>query len=139
MSEAKHKAYDDLYRKLGTREGEKDVYKLARMRERKSRDLDHVRCIKSDDQRVLVKDDEIKERWRGDFQRLLNEDHARGLKLGRVDTSRETRGHTYSRRIRVAEVKEALSKMKTGKALGPVWYTYRGLEMYGRNWIGLVD
>ena len=33
------------------------------MREKKSRDLGNIRCIKSEDQRVLVKDDEIKERW----------------------------------------------------------------------------
>ena len=46
-SDAKSKAYDDLYTKLGTREGEKDIFKLARMREKKSRDLDHIGFIKS--------------------------------------------------------------------------------------------
>ena len=73
VSDAKFKAYDDLYHKLGTKEGEMGVYKLARIRDRKCRDLDHVRCIKSEDQRVLVKDEEIKERWRSYFQKLLNE------------------------------------------------------------------
>ena len=55
------KAYDDLYHKLGTKEVEMGIYKLARIRDRKCRDLDHVRCIKNEDQRVLVKDEDIKE------------------------------------------------------------------------------
>jgi len=32
---AKNNAFERLYRKLGTREGEKDVFKLARLRERR--------------------------------------------------------------------------------------------------------
>ena len=37
------------------------------MRERKNKDLDHVKCIKSDDYKVLVKDNDIRERWRAYF------------------------------------------------------------------------
>jgi hypothetical protein len=37
VSEAKDRAYDDLYRSLSTKEGEKDVYKMARIREKKTR------------------------------------------------------------------------------------------------------
>jgi hypothetical protein len=33
VSEAKGRAYDDLYRRLSTKEGEKDVYKIARIQE----------------------------------------------------------------------------------------------------------
>ena len=36
-------------------------YKLAKMKERKSRDLGSVKHIKSEDQLVLVKDERIKE------------------------------------------------------------------------------
>ena len=41
---------------------ENDVFKLAKIRERKSKNLDHVKCIKSNDQKVLVNDNDIKER-----------------------------------------------------------------------------
>ena len=61
VSDAKLKAYDNLYNGLGTREWKNDVFKLAKMRERKSRDLDHAKCIKSNDQKALVKDNDIKE------------------------------------------------------------------------------
>ena len=62
IKDAKFKAYDDLYDKLGTKDGEKDVYKLAKLRERKTRDFNHIKCIKNEDSRVLVKEEEIKER-----------------------------------------------------------------------------
>ena len=43
IRDAKFKAYDDLYDKLGTNDGEKDVYKLAKLRERKTRDFNHIK------------------------------------------------------------------------------------------------
>ena len=43
------------------------------MREMKIRDFTQVKCIKSDDSRILVKDDKIKKRWRVYFEKLLNE------------------------------------------------------------------
>ena len=43
-------------------EQENDVFKLARIREMKNRDLDHVKRIKSNDQEVLINDNDIKER-----------------------------------------------------------------------------
>ena len=63
MSEAKGRAYDDLYRRLSTKEGEKDVYKIARIRERKKRDLNQVKCIKDEMDQLLVKGQDIKQRW----------------------------------------------------------------------------
>eukprot|EP00262_Sarcandra_glabra_P012088 TRINITY_DN3039_c0_g2_i3.p1 TRINITY_DN3039_c0_g2~~TRINITY_DN3039_c0_g2_i3.p1 ORF type:complete len:402 (+),score=55.32 TRINITY_DN3039_c0_g2_i3:275-1480(+) len=62
VSKVKYEAYDNLYTRLGTKEGEKEIYKLAKIREKKTRDLDQVRCIRDEDQRVLVKEDEIKYR-----------------------------------------------------------------------------
>ena len=49
VSVAKFKAYDDLYKKLGTREADKDVFKLAKIRETKIRELHHVKCIKTNE------------------------------------------------------------------------------------------
>ena len=62
MREAKLKAYDDLYTRLDSKEGEKMVYKLAKIRERKTRDFNQVKCIESKDSKLLVRDEEIKER-----------------------------------------------------------------------------
>jgi hypothetical protein len=65
LSVAKGQAYDDLYQRLGTKEGEKDIFWLARIRERKTRDINQIKCIKDGIDQLLVKDEEIKDRWRG--------------------------------------------------------------------------
>jgi hypothetical protein len=62
VSEAKGRAYDDLCRRLSTKEGEKDVYKMARIQERKMRDLNQVKCIKDEMYQPLVKEQDIKKR-----------------------------------------------------------------------------
>ncbi|KAK3539398.1 hypothetical protein QTP70_006301 [Hemibagrus guttatus] len=52
VSKAKQKAYDELYTRLDTREGEKDLYRLARQRDRDGKDVQQVRVIKDRDGRV---------------------------------------------------------------------------------------
>ena len=46
MSVAKGKTYDDLYQRLSTKEVEKDIYRMARIREQKTRDINQIKCIK---------------------------------------------------------------------------------------------
>ena len=60
---AKNNAYDMLHQKLETKEGEKDIFKLARVRQRKTKDLGNIRCIKDNNRKVLVEEAKIKERW----------------------------------------------------------------------------
>ena len=43
---AKGHAYDDLYARLETKEGEKELYRLARQRDRAGKNVQHVRVIK---------------------------------------------------------------------------------------------
>jgi hypothetical protein len=64
VSEARGQAYAELYQKLDTKEGENDVYKMANLREKKTRNFNQVKCFKDEIDRFLVKDDEIKNRWR---------------------------------------------------------------------------
>ena len=41
-------AYVDLYARLETKEGEKELYRLARQRDRAGKDVQHVRVIKDE-------------------------------------------------------------------------------------------
>jgi hypothetical protein len=52
VSEARGHAYMELYRKLDTKEDENDVYKMAKLRERKTRDFHQVKCIKNEADRL---------------------------------------------------------------------------------------
>jgi hypothetical protein len=45
-------------------EGEKDIYSMTRVCERKSRDFNQVKCIKDEMGHLFVKEDEIIHRWR---------------------------------------------------------------------------
>lgn len=45
----------------------RDMYKLARVRKKKSRALRNVKCIKSEDNRGSIRKDEIKEMWKNYF------------------------------------------------------------------------
>ena len=45
VTKAQEKAYGELYEKLDTKEGEKDLYRLARQRDRAGKDVLQVRVI----------------------------------------------------------------------------------------------
>ena len=59
---AKNVAYERLYQKLDAKGGENEVFGLARARERQTRDISTIRCIKDEDGRTLVKDAKVQER-----------------------------------------------------------------------------
>ena len=46
VTEAKNRGYEDMYRKLDTKEGEKQIFKLARTRAKQRQDLEAVKYIK---------------------------------------------------------------------------------------------
>ena len=48
VTDAKNRGYEDLYRKFDTKEGEKQIFKLARARFRQRQDLEAVKYIKDE-------------------------------------------------------------------------------------------
>ncbi|KAK3548847.1 hypothetical protein QTP70_021038, partial [Hemibagrus guttatus] len=75
VSQAKQKAYDELYTRLDTREGEKDLYRLARQRDRDRNDVQQVRVIKDRDGMVLTSVESVQRRWKEYFEELMNEEN----------------------------------------------------------------
>ena len=51
---AKGRAYDNLYARLETKEGEKKFYRLARQRDRAGKDEQHLRVIKDENGNVKI-------------------------------------------------------------------------------------
>ncbi|XP_070050105.1 uncharacterized protein [Nicotiana tomentosiformis] len=62
VTEAKTVAYGRMYEELGKKGGENKLFRLAKTREMRARDLYQVRCIKDDDGRLLMEDAQIKRR-----------------------------------------------------------------------------
>ena len=60
VSVANGRVYEDLYQYLSIKEGEKDIYRMARVCERKTRDFNQVKCIKDDREHLSMKEDEIR-------------------------------------------------------------------------------
>ena len=62
MIVAKMNAYERLYKRLESKEGEHEVFKLVRAQERRTRDLNSIRCIKDEEGNVLIEDIKVQER-----------------------------------------------------------------------------
>ncbi|KAK3557283.1 hypothetical protein QTP70_026274, partial [Hemibagrus guttatus] len=114
VSKAKQKAYDELYTRLDTREGEKDLYRLARQRDRDGKDVQQVRVIKDRDGRVLTSEESVQSRWKEYFEELMNEENEREKRVEGVNSVEQKVD-----KIRKDEVRKALKRMKSGKAVGP--------------------
>jgi len=72
LAVAKNNGHERLYQRLNSMEVEKGVFKLARARDRSTRDLSSVRCIQDEDGKVLIEDTKLQERWRSYFYKLFN-------------------------------------------------------------------
>ncbi|KAK3531759.1 hypothetical protein QTP70_028291 [Hemibagrus guttatus] len=114
VSKAKQKTYDELHTRLDTREGEKDLYRLARQRDRDGKDVQQVRVIKDRDGRVLTSEESVQRRWKEYFEELMNEENEREKRVEGVNSVEQKVD-----KIRKDEVRKALKRMKSGKAVGP--------------------
>ncbi|XP_042493140.1 uncharacterized protein LOC122072793 [Macadamia integrifolia] len=121
VGKARAQKYDDLYENLNTKEGEKEIYRIAKIRERMIRDLDHVRYIKSEDGRVLVRNKDIMRRWGDYFCNLLNEHTMTNRVNPDVEGSNHEANTPDGHLLQVAkiEVKEAMRRMNIGRTMGP--------------------
>ncbi|KAK3531799.1 hypothetical protein QTP70_029737, partial [Hemibagrus guttatus] len=113
VSKAKQKAYDEFYTRLDTREGEKDLNRLARQRDRDGKDVQQVRVIKDRDGRVRTSES-LQRRWNEYFEELMNEENEREKRVEGVNSVEQKVD-----KIRKDEVRKALKRMKSGEAIGP--------------------
>ncbi|KAK3563354.1 hypothetical protein QTP86_021834 [Hemibagrus guttatus] len=106
---------DSIQRKrLDTRVGEKDLYRLARQRNRDGKDVQQVRVIKDRDGRVLTSEESVQRGWKEYFEELMNEENEREKRVEGVNSVEQKVD-----KIRKDEVRKALKRMKSGKAVGP--------------------
>ena len=111
---AKGRAYDNLYARLETKEGEKELYRLARQRDRAGKDVQHVKVIKDENGNMMVNSEAVLKRWKEYFEKLMNEENNRESRTEEPEVVNEE-VNCVSRE----EVKDALRRMKKDKAVRP--------------------
>ena len=114
VAKAKQNAYDELYERLDSKEGEKEMYRLAKQRDRAGKDVQHVRVIKDRNENVLTSEERVRERWKEYFEELMNEENDRERRVEGIEIVEQDIA-----RISKDEVRKALNRMKKGKAVGP--------------------
>ena len=72
---AKGRAYDDLCARLETKEGEKELYRVARQRDRAGKDAQLMRGMKDENGNVMVNSEAVLKRWKEYFEKLINEEN----------------------------------------------------------------
>ena len=111
---AKGFLYDDLYARLETKAGEKELYRLARQRDRAGKDVQHVRVIKDENDNVMINSEAVLKRWKEYFEKLMNEENNRNPRAEEAEVVNEE-VNCVSRE----EVKNTLRRMiKKVKQLG---------------------
>ena len=90
------------------------MYRLARQRNTAGKDVQHVRVIKDENGNVMVNSEAVLKRWKEYFEKLMNEENNREPRIEEVEVVNEE-VICVSRE----EVKNAVRRMKKGKAVGP--------------------
>nr|GFC01489.1 protein RAE1 [Tanacetum cinerariifolium] len=67
VAQAKEKAYEDLYKKMDSKEGAKDIFRIAKARDKRRRGIRDLCVIKDGGGRTITDDEEIKKRWGNTF------------------------------------------------------------------------
>ena len=106
VAKARNKAYEELYKKMETKEGENEVFKIAKQRNRQSKDVQQVKVIKSKTGEILMEEEKVQQRWKEYFDNLLNHENPRERRERDVEDIS-------------GEVRIELRKMKKGKAQRP--------------------
>nr|GEX32078.1 protein RAE1 [Tanacetum cinerariifolium] len=110
VAQAKEKAYEELYKKLNSKERANDIFKIAKARERRRKDLEDICFIRDERGRTITDEEEIK-KIRGEyFSSLFNAREPEGCEEV-VDPIILSQFVGYYSRISHEKVRTALQKM----------------------------
>ncbi|EYC44370.1 hypothetical protein Y032_0463g1909 [Ancylostoma ceylanicum] len=113
VAAAKAAHYDEVCKKLDSKDGERFIYRLAKSRQRQADDVEKFHGV-NDEQGLLLMDRKmVMQRWRDYFEKVSTEEFAHPP----VPEVPPTFGPVQP--ITIEETLAALKRMKAGKATGP--------------------
>ncbi len=113
VTKAKDLAYEDMYEKLNTSEGQTLIYKLANTRKRRALDITDSIYVNDSRGNTLTEDGDIRNRWSGYYPELSHETNPKE----QLQNVPETAGEVPP--LSVEEIRNQLTMMKGNKACGP--------------------
>ena len=112
VARARAEAVEKAYEQIEKNKDDRQLLRIARTRDKASKDVTNIKQIKDESGIVLRRQDQILRRWKVYFEGLLNEENPREWKEdGEINEG-------MVREISRNEVEEALRKIKAGKAVG---------------------
>ncbi|GKA07573.1 retrovirus-related pol polyprotein LINE-1 [Tanacetum coccineum] len=72
IAQGKEKAYEDMYKKLDSKEGANEIFRIAKAQQRRRRDLGEIYFIKDEAGRIVTDEEEFKQRWGEYFSSRFN-------------------------------------------------------------------
>ena len=106
------KAFNKWNENIKSKNGRNEMFKIAKNMKRDNKDLRGSKYIKNANGELIVKDNEVLDRWRNFFEKLLNE-------MSCYYTDEVVKVEGLLPNVTVDEVLRALKKMKNNKTAGP--------------------
>ncbi|XP_065318803.1 uncharacterized protein LOC135926800 [Gordionus sp. m RMFG-2023] len=133
VTRAKSMAYDDMYEDLHTKEGQNKIYRLAKQREKNSRDINVAPIvIINKDGKLIIKEKEIMNRWKEYFLELLN------FNPHILHLDEHSQCQNLVQPITEQEIITCLKHMENNKARGPDDIPIESLKALGDDGIHLL-
>ncbi|KAJ2945082.1 hypothetical protein O0L34_g9136 [Tuta absoluta] len=110
---ARSEAQAELIERIETCPDDKELFKIAKSRNRQTQDFKRIKYINSSTGTLLTSDPEIVNRWYEYYQKLFNKEFPREQTIPLPHTLGPVK------EVTIEEVKLALSGMKNAKATGP--------------------
>ncbi|GJW49720.1 retrovirus-related pol polyprotein LINE-1 [Tanacetum coccineum] len=130
-------SYFRARKKLDSKEGANEIFRIVKARQRRRRDLGDICFIKDEGGRTVTDEEEIKKRWGEYFSSLFNTGEPEGHE-GIVDQNTLPLIDYYYSRISQTKVRTAVQKMGRNKAVGPDQIpieAWRSLGAEGISWL----
>ena len=117
---------------LHSKEGRQNIFRIAKQKKKERKDITGTNCLKGDNGELLVSEEQVSDRWREYFEKLLNEENDWNDEL----SAEYVEGPADM--INKEEVRQAIQDLKVRKAAGPSGVTGEMIKTAGEqavNWL----